>query len=94
MSVTIEPITGYGAHGTPTYGAGVVVPCYINSKLQNVLGPDGNEVVSDTYILIDGAVSANPYDRVTLPDTTKRPVKSVSSANLPDGSTAMKVVYL
>ncbi len=92
--VSIEDLQGYGARGTPTYALPVVVDCYLNHKLQNVLGPDGNEVVSDSYLLVDGTVSVQPYARVTLPDGNKRPVKSVGSGNLPSGPTAIKVVYL
>ena len=93
--LSIEVRQGYGMHGAPTYGAPTVVPGYYNSKIQNVLTSDGNEVVSDSFILFNGGVSVHEYDRITLPDGTVRPVKTVSSSNMPNsGACVLKTVYL
>jgi hypothetical protein len=91
---SLEHLVGYDEGGSPTYDVSAVVECYLNYKLQNVLGPDGNDVTSDSYLLIDGAVTVAPYDMITLPDGTKRPVKNVASSNMPTGQTVLKVVYL
>ncbi len=94
QSVTIEPMTSYGVRGSPTYGTGAAVACRIEQTASNVLGTDGNEITSDVSLLVNGDVTVNPYDRVTLPDGSKRPVKAVQTINAPTGSAAMKVVYL
>lgn len=94
FSVTIEPRTSYGVRGSPVYGAGAAVPCHIEHKASNTLGADGNEVSSDVSLLVNGDITVSPYDRVTLPDGSKRPVKAVQTINAPTGSAAMKVVYL
>ena len=94
FSVTIEPRTSYGSRGSPVYGAGAAVACHIEHKASNVLGADGNEITSDVSLLVNGDVTVNPYDRVTLPDGSKRPVQAVQTVNTPTGSAAMKVVFL
>ena len=94
FSVTIEPRTSYGVRGSPVYGAGAAVACHIAHKANNVLGADGNETTSDISLTVKGDVTVNPYDRVTLPDGSKRPVKAVDTVNTPTGTAAMKVIYL
>jgi len=94
FSVTIEPRTSYGSRGSPVYGAGAAVACHIEHKASNALGADGNEISSDVSLTVKGDVTVNPYDRVTLPDGSKRPVKAVQTINAPTGSAAMKVIYL
>lgn len=94
FSVTIEPMSSYGVRGSPVYGAGAAVSCHIEHKASNVLGADGNEITSDVSLTVNGDVTVNPYDRVTLPDGSKRPVKAVQTINTPTGVAAMKVVFL
>lgn len=93
QSVSIASLVGY-SRGAPVYSAAAAADCYVCYKLQNILGADGNEVVSDSYLLLDGSVTVAPYDLVTLPDGTKRPVKHVASATMPIGANVLKVVYL
>lgn len=93
-SVTIEPMTAYDSHGSPTYGAGAVVKGYISSTTGNVITPDGNEITSDISVLVLGDTVVNPYDRVTLPNADKRIVKAVKTINTPEGLPTMRMVQL
>lgn len=94
FSATIAPRTSYGARGSPVYGSGAAVACHIEQRKANVMGPDGNEMTSDTAVYVSPDVAVSPYDRVTLPDGTIRPVKAVEIVNAPIGQAALKVVRL
>lgn len=91
-SVTIAPCSSYGSRGSPVYGTGASVACHIEQSKENSLGPDGNELAANVTIYVSPDAVVNPYDRVTLPDGTVRPVRSVDVINTPTGKAALKVV--
>lgn len=91
-SVTIAPCSSYGSRGSPVYGMGALVACHIEQSKENILGPDGNELAANVTIYVSPDAAVKPYDRVTLPDGTVRPVRSVDVINTPTGKAALKVV--
>lgn len=82
-SVTIEPYAGSGAYGD-TYGAPVVIPCWVEQGRKLVRAEDGSETVSETTIYAQPGTTAPARSRVTLPGGATTVVISTSDR---DGGT-------
>lgn len=76
-SVTIEPYAGSGAYGD-TYGAPVVVSCWVEQGRKLVRAEDGSEAVSETTIYAQPGTVAKARSRVTLPGGSVTVVISTS----------------
>jgi hypothetical protein len=94
QTAQIEPRRAFGPKGAPVYGDPFDSPALITRKMSNVLTADGNEVRSDITLTVPWYVRVMEYDRVTLADGTKRPVRAVSPIETPLGAVAARMVYL
>jgi hypothetical protein len=94
QTAQIEPRRTFGAKGAPVYGDPFDAPVLITRKMSNALTADGNEVRSDITLTVPWYVRVMEYDRVTLPDGTKRPVRAVSLIETPLGAVVARTVYL
>lgn len=63
--VTVEPYLGQAATG-PSYGAPVLVPCFIEEKRRKVRNQLGEEVVSAATVYCRPDVDAPPKSRVNV----------------------------
>jgi hypothetical protein len=64
--VTIEPYQGEGAYG-PTYGTPVAnVPAFVDDVRRLVRTKDGDEVISETTIVLKPTVDCPDESRVTI----------------------------
>jgi hypothetical protein len=79
-TVLIAPKTGADRFNKPTYGADVSHRALVADKLQMVRDRNGEEVVSNTEIYLDGPARPElaPESRVTLPTGETPPILSIS----------------
>lgn len=78
QTITLEPFHSYDGSADPSYNAAVTYPARIERRIKKVISLQGQEVVSNTLIILDGNVSLDEFgrDRITLPSTmgSKQPV--------------------
>jgi len=68
QTITIEPYLGSSAKDVPTFGPAKTFKCRTVMKSRNVLGRDGQEVVSRGYAIIGSIDPMTVNDRITLGD--------------------------
>lgn len=64
-SVAIEPYEGEGPFG-PEYGDEVTVACFVDDKRRLVIGPTGDEVVSETTFYAPLETVCPVHSKVTV----------------------------
>lgn len=92
-NIYIENVSGYNNSGEPTFGSPTLIECRIELVDTMVSAPSGEVIMSKTRIFVDGSVTVNPLDRVTLEDDEKRIILNVKTNNTPGGSPVLKVIY-
>ncbi|MEV4837786.1 hypothetical protein AB0K05_24910 [Nonomuraea sp. NPDC049486] len=65
-TVQIEPHTGDGPFG-PQYGEQASVLCFVDDKRRLVVGPTGDQVVSESTVYMPLDTVCPVHSRVTLP---------------------------
>lgn len=78
-SVTIEPFSGVGSYGAPTYGSGVAYQCQVVRKSRLYRAADGTTAVSSTQVILSSSPGVSPQSRITLPDGSKPPIVQIGS---------------
>lgn len=66
-SISIRPLTGYSGTA-PTYGTAVTYQGRISMRARNIIGRDGQTVVSRGRAWLDTVAAITVNDLVTLPD--------------------------
>lgn len=64
-TITIAPFLDRDGDGDPSFGAQFTAPARVEFKQTRVVGPDGQEVVSDTRVATKQSIGTQ--DRVWLP---------------------------
>lgn len=84
--VTIEPYEGEGAYG-PTFGTAVTnVPAFVEDRRRLVRDRNGDEVVSETTVIVKPTVTCPAESRVTVwPGTSRQRTARVVVASRHDG---------
>lgn len=67
-TIEIEPFLGEDAKGNRSYGPAVTVPAFVSQRIKMVRSQQGEEVVSNVSIMLDGAVIFDRMgrDRITI----------------------------
>lgn len=99
QSITVEPVQRRAdgsilrdAYGKALYGAPVQWPARVIGDVKMVRTVAGNEQVSDTTVIVPGALAITVNDRLSLPDGTRPAILSISS--VPDDSgTLIQTIY-
>jgi len=67
-TITIEPFLTEDVHGDRTYGAAVTYPAFVSQRIKVVKSMQGEDVVSNVSIMLDGAVvfDRRGRDRITI----------------------------
>jgi hypothetical protein len=94
QTITVEPFTGPDGFGAPAYGAAVTFSpqetrggARVKRESKLVRGLEGEEVLSNASVLLDGAAGIPARSRVTLPDGTVSTVLAVEDAPDEKGAT-------
>lgn len=85
-TVTIAPYTGQDAYGKAQYGPAQTVPARVQFRLQRLTDATGQERVSRAKVFVDGDVTLDLRDRVTLPDGTMPPILTLYKVSDLDGA--------
>lgn len=71
-TVTLEAYTGtQDSYGTPQYAAPVQLPARVEYAPTRIVTAQGEERLSRARVFLDGTVTVDLRDRLTLPDTTQ-----------------------
>lgn len=94
-TVLIAPKTGADRFNHPTYGADTTRKALVVEKVQMVRSHNGEEVVSNTEVYLDGPGGASlaPESRITLPSGKTPPILSISTYPDEHGD-YVSIVYL
>lgn len=68
-SVDLEVYEGQNTYGEESYAAAVTYPAYIEQKPKKVMNKEGEDVISNTFIVLE--VEVGSEDRITLTDGTR-----------------------
>ena len=90
-TIYIAPYTGVNAYGEAGYGTDMPVKCRVQDNIKKIRTASGSEVVSNTQIYVDGAVSVN--DRITLADGRVPLVLRISPKEDAAGNLHHTVIY-
>lgn len=91
-SIIVEPFLGRDRFGAPTYGAAVTYQGRVANKTRNVIGADGQQVVSSGDVVLATITTVSVDDRVTLPGG-KQPVLLASNMNADETGDAFVTLY-
>lgn len=69
-TIIVNPKTGYGDGGFPTYGSSANYTGRVHKKRTVSKDKGGEEFVSGTIVLIDSAYTPALGDKITLPDSS------------------------
>lgn len=78
--VIVERWTGQDAYAKPSYAAPVTIMGQVSGVAQLVRSVNGQEVASNTTIILPGDAAVTVKDRLTLPDGTHPTILSVNTA--------------
>lgn len=76
-SVTIEPYEGDGPFG-PEYGEQTSVLCFVDDRRKLVVGPTGDQVISETTVYMPLDTVCPVHSRVVLPSGRETTVLAAS----------------
>ena len=94
QSVTIYPYSSVNGYGEYAWGAGVVTPCRIESVDEQVVAEDGTALFVTAKIIVEGNRTVNIKDKVVLPNGDEQLIAKIVDVTGPDGTSAMKVIYV
>jgi hypothetical protein len=93
QTITRYPKTGYGNSGQPTYGSTSTIACLIQYKKVNTMDKDGNDVISNAQIIVDGNTTIDTLDKLLMPDGATPYVIKVESITDFTGTIHYKMIY-
>jgi len=79
-TVTVYPLISRDSYSKPTYGTGVAYSARISERHVKVRDPNGEEVVADGKILIDGNPTIPADSKIILPDLSEPVIMAVNRA--------------
>ena len=94
QSVTIYPLSAYGASGAAAYGDGAVTSARVVYRNKKIVDRDGVDVMSSATIYLDSAAVVDAESKIKLPDNSEPRILSVDDYPGPDGSSYYKAVYV
>jgi len=94
QKLVVEHFVDSNEYDEYAYSEPVEYRARIQQKVKMVRNNQGQEVVSNAQIYLEGKVSITVKDRITLPDGVQPLIQSIS--NTPDkyGRDVLKVVYV
>jgi hypothetical protein len=93
QSITRYPKTGYGNSGLPTYGSTTSIACLIQYKKVNTMDKNGNDVISNAQIIVDGDTVIDSLDKIALPDGSTPYIIKIDSITDFTGTIHYKMIY-
>ena len=79
-TVTVYPLSSRDSYSKPTYGVGVPYSARISERHVKVRDANGEEVVADGKIIIDGNSTISPDSKIILPDSSEPVIIAVNRA--------------
>ena len=93
-TITHAAYVSQDAYGKPTYATGVSRPARVEYKVRRVVDATGQEKVSRAKVFLDGTVTLDLRDRITLSDSSTAPILLLYSPHELDGSVSHHEVSL
>ena len=78
-NITLETYTSLDDYGTPHYAAPITVPAFWDRSARLLRDSTGQERMSQHRVFLDGIVTLDLRDKLTLPDGTTAPILRLDS---------------
>lgn len=65
-SIELEVYEGMNTFGEESYATAVTYPAYVEHKPKKIMGSDGEDVISNSFVIVEVAVGYD--DRITISD--------------------------
>lgn len=92
MTATRKPFAGMSNTGKRLFGSSSDFKCYAIEKATEVLGSNGEQVVSNHQVYVDGTVEFDLQDNIIF-NGVDRPIKTIT-VYYRNGVADLKVLYL
>jgi hypothetical protein len=90
-TISAQPRANDDAYGTKTYGASVSVRARVMYDQKRIWAADGTQTYSTTQVIAEDVPTLTADGKITLPDGTSPPIRSIKHPSWPDGSKHMEI---